>query len=91
MGFFTDTKPMVTKIEFEKVRTYLYSMGFTHKELDQVEEIFRSNLEKEQIYGQGITSEDIDKGIAWMRAHVDVHHIPSSQIDILEKELRSKL
>jgi len=35
MGFFFNTKPKATKEEFQKVRNYLYSMGFTHKELER--------------------------------------------------------
>jgi hypothetical protein len=91
MGLFFTPKPKVTRLEFHKVRTYLFSAGFTHRELDEVEEIFRANLDKKEIYGQGITKDDLDNGIKWMRANMHIHHIPSSQIDILERELRAKL
>lgn len=91
MGFFWDTKPKVTKEEFQKVRNYLYSMGFSHRELEEVEEIFRSDLDESQNYEQGISGEEVEKGIQWMRANMSVHHIPASKIDILEKELKSKL
>ena len=91
MGFFFNTKPKVTKEEFKKVRNYLYSAGFTHKELDEIAEIFRSDIDESQNFEQGISKEEIDKGIQWMRANVNVHHILSSKIDILEKALKGKL
>lgn len=66
-------------------------MGFNHKELEEVSEIFRSDMDESATYEQGISSEEIDKGIQWMRANMHVHHISAQKIDILEKELRSKL
>ena len=91
MGFFFNTKPKVVKEEFKKIGNYLYSMGFTRKELEQVKEIFRSDLDESSIYEQGISSEEIDRGIQWMRANMNVHYIPASKIDILEKALKEKL
>ncbi|OGN01720.1 MAG: hypothetical protein A3I26_01630 [Candidatus Yanofskybacteria bacterium RIFCSPLOWO2_02_FULL_43_10] len=91
MGFFFNTKPKATKEEFQKVRNYLYSMGFTHKELERIKEIFRSDLDESASYERGISGEEIDKGIQWMRANVNIHHISASKIDILEKALKSKL
>ena len=91
MGFFDTTKQKVTKEEFQKVRNYLYSMGFTHKELEEVEGIFRSDLDESASYERGISMEEIDKGISWMRANINTHHIPAQKIDILEKALKEKL
>ncbi len=91
MGFFDSAKPKVTKEEFRKVRNYLYSSGFNHKELDQVSEIFYADLDESSSLEQGISGEEIDKGIQWMRANMSVHHIPSSKIDLLEKALKEKL
>ena len=91
MGFFFNTKPKVTKEEFKKVRNYLYSMGFNRRELEEVSEIFRSDIDESQNYEQGISGEEIDKGIQWMRTNLNVHHIPAQKIDILEKALKEKL
>lgn len=66
-------------------------MGFTHKELKEVEEIFRSDLDESASYERGISGEEIDKGILWMRANMNVHRISEQKIDILEKALKSKL
>jgi len=66
-------------------------MGFTHKELERIKEIFRSDLDESASYERGISGEEIDKGIQWMRANVNIHHISASKIDILEKALKSKL
>ena len=91
MGFFFNTKPKVAKEEFKKIGSYLYSIGFTRKELERVKEIFRSDIDESQNYEQGISNEEIDKGIQWMRTNPNVHHIPMQKIDILEKALKSKL
>jgi hypothetical protein len=91
MGLFFTDKPKVTKEEYQKVRNYLYSAGFTHKELDQVNEIFYADMNESATYEQGISREEIDKGIQWMRDNLHIHHIPESKISILEKELNSKL
>ena len=91
MGFFFNTKPKVAKEEFKKIANYLYSMGFTRKELERVKEIFRSDLDESSSYERGISGEEIDKGIQWMKANMNVHHIPAQKIDILEKALKEKL
>ncbi len=91
MGIFFTDKPKVTKEEFRKVRNYLYLQGFTHKELDQVGEIFYADMDESATYEKGISREEIDKGIQWMRDNMSVHHISEQKIDILEKELQSKL
>jgi len=66
-------------------------MGFNRRELEEVNEIFRSDIDESQNYEQGISNEEIDKGIQWMRANPNVHHIPMQKIDILEKALKEKL
>ena len=91
MGFFWNTKPKVSKGEFQKIRNYLYSKGFSHKELERVEEIFRADIDESGSYEQGISGEEVNKGIKWMRENMNDHHISSSKIDLLEKALRSKL
>lgn len=91
MGIFFNEKPKVTKGEFQKVRNYLYSSGFNHKELDEVSEIFYAHLDEDLSSEQGISGEEIDKGIEWMRNNMNIHHILSSKIDLLEKALKEKL
>ena len=66
-------------------------MGFNRRELEEVNEIFRSDIDESQNYEQGISNEEIDKGIQWMRANMNAHHISASKIDILENALKSKL
>lgn len=91
MGFFFNTKPKVTKEEFQKVNNHLYSMGFTHKELEEVKEIFRSDMDESASYERGISAEEIDRGIQWMKANMNTHHISAQKIDILDKILKEKL
>jgi actin-like ATPase involved in cell morphogenesis len=89
--FWTDMKLRVTEKEWQKVRSELAGHNFTEKERDRVEEIFRADMYEEKEKEKGISEEEINKGIAWMREHVDEHHISETKIDILERELRSRL
>jgi hypothetical protein len=92
MGFFLDdTKPRVTKEEFQKVRSALSANGFTMKELDQVEEIFRGDMDDERDIDKGIDEFELKDAIAWMRTHESIHHISSDKISILEKEMSARI
>ena len=91
MGFFWNTKPKVITNEFKKVRNHLWAKGFTRRELDEIEQIFRADLDESQSTEQGISKEEIEKGIQWMKQHVNVHKIPEYKIAILEQALKEKL
>jgi hypothetical protein len=89
--FWTDPKPRITEIEFKKIRAELAGDNFTEKERDRIEEIFRADLHEEKERDKGIDGEEIDRGIAWMREHVNEHRISLEKIDILERKLKAKL
>jgi hypothetical protein len=89
--FFNDTKPRVTKEEFKKVRSILYTLGFTTKELDKVEEIFRGDMDEDREMDKGIDEAELKKGIEWMRAHIKEHFISERKIDLLEKEMMERI
>jgi len=89
--FWTDIKPRVTEKEFQKVRSELAAHGFTLKQRDRIAEIFRSDMYGIREKDEGISAQEIDNGIAWMREHMDEHHIPEDKIAILESQLKSRL
>jgi len=89
--FWTDMKPRVTEKEWTKIRSELAGDNFTEKERNRIEEIFRADLYEEKEKDKGIDEQEIDKGIAWMREHIDEHHISPEKIDILERRLKTKL
>ncbi len=90
--FFNDPKPRLTKEEWIKVRSALhYSHNFTTKELDKVEEIFRGDMDETKERDRGIDAEELVRGIQYMRAHMDVHHISSDKINALEIESMKKI
>ena len=89
MGLFWSSKPVVSETEFQKkVRGHLYGEGFTHNEIDRVQEIFRGDMDKDSnTYAKGITKKELDAGIKWMREHENTHHISDKKIDLLEIEM----
>jgi len=89
MGFFFDTpKPRVTESEWRKIRDNLYSLhGFTTRELDRVEEIFRGDMHEENERDKGIDSAELVKGIQYMRDHIDTLYISKEKINALETEM----
>lgn len=91
MSIFGSIKKKVTNEEFKKVRTILYSKGFTSKELDEVEKIFHGDLNEPSEDERGIDDEEIERGVEWMRKNKNNHFISDRKIEILESVLKSKL
>ncbi len=81
-------KPRVTPQEWKKVRGNLsYSHNFSTRELDEVEEIFRGDMDEKNQRDIGIDTEELVKGIQYMRQHLNVHHISLDKINALEVEM----
>ncbi len=92
MGFFGDSKPKVTKQEFrQKVRGSLYSKGFSHKELDQLEGFLGGDLHEAAEHDKGIDAKEIDRSVEWLRANKHNHTFSDKQIDAIDTELRRHL
>jgi hypothetical protein len=91
MGLFGSTKKKVSKLEFKQVRTLLHQKGFSSREIDEVEMIFRADLNEPSQYESGIDAKEIERGIKWMRANKRSHFISEGKIDILEDVLKAKL
>ncbi len=93
MGIFFDSpKPRVTKEEWKKVRSTLYSTHrFTTKELDIVEGIFRGDMSEEKYKDAGIDTNELVKGLQYMRQHMNVHHISIEKLNALEIEMMKRI
>jgi hypothetical protein len=90
--FFDDPKPRITPLKWKKVREILYGAhDFTTKELDEVEEIFRGDMDEKRDIDKGIDTDELVKGIEYMRGHMNLHHISLQKIDALEVEMTKSI
>ena len=89
MGFFGE-KDRVSRKEFKKAIYKLRTHGFSHLEVDEVENVFRGDLH-ESGSSQGISKEEIKKGISWLKDHTGNHHFSHDQLARLEDTLRHYL
>ncbi|MBA4320148.1 MAG: hypothetical protein C0412_17245 [Flavobacterium sp.] len=81
-------KPRVTPEEWKKVRGNLYSHHyFTTKELDKVEGIFRGDMIEQRAEDRGVDTNELVRGIQYMREHIKIHHISLEKINALEEEV----
>ncbi|OHA06633.1 MAG: hypothetical protein A2934_01030 [Candidatus Sungbacteria bacterium RIFCSPLOWO2_01_FULL_47_10] len=90
MGFFT-TDPKITEEEMRQIRSKLISRGFTARELDDVEKVFRGDMESASANERGISKKELEDALKFMRENTSKHSIPSHKIDILEEEMRKKI
>lgn len=92
MGFFSTKKKTVSEREMrDDVRSTLYSKGLKERELNEVAMIFRADLSEREESQKGIDVYELEQGIIWMRKHLDMHHLSSSEIDTVESVLKSHL
>lgn len=90
MGFF-GSKPKVSKREFSEACSGLYSKGFTSSQVNKVKSIFAGDLYESVESQKGIDSGEIATRMKWMRKNKSVHGFSSKQMDVIEKQLRSRL
>jgi hypothetical protein len=89
---FDSSKPKVTEQEFkQKVRGSLYSKGFTHKELDQLEGFLGGDMHEGRSMDKGIDAQEIDRGVSWLKENKSAHTFSDKQIDHIEEELKKHL
>ena len=89
---FDNSKPRVTSDEFhKKVRNELYTKGFTHKELDQLEGIFGGDMNEGQHREKGIDASEIDRGVKWLRDNQHSHTFSEKQIDEIDAHMKKHL
>lgn len=93
MLFFGTSKKCISKDKFEHdVRRHLFNADFSHKELDEIEEIFRGDLESKNAgYDKaGMTKDEMESGLNWMKENMDIHKISEKKINELEETLRKQ-
>lgn len=89
MGLFS--KPVITPHEFKKqIRRDLYSKGFSRKQLNEVEKVFRGDLSDKSPSSsfEGLDSKEIEGGVKWLRENPDKHKLSQDKISMLEESLR---
>lgn len=91
MSIFGSSKKIISQTEFKELQSELYSKGFNKNEREEVEKIFRGDLNESSEYERGIDAEEIENALKWMRENMKNHNIPSKKIDLLEELLKAKL
>jgi len=89
MGLFGNYKKNISKREFFKeVRPVLASKDFTKDERDYIEGIFHGDIEESTDYERGIDDKELERGLRFIREHMDAHTLTKEQIDILEEAMK---
>ncbi len=81
----------ISRDEFRKAIYKLKASGsFSNHEIDEVENIFYSSLH-ESGPSAGISSEELKKGIHYLKHHPENHHLSHDEIGKIEETLKSYL
>lgn len=83
MGFFGPDKKKITETEFKDLRRDLYNK-LDMMEIADLEQTFVGQLH-EPGREKGITREEFDQGIEWLRDNPKKHHLEPGDIDLIEK------
>ena len=89
MGLFGGSD-RISRKEFRKVLFKLREKGFSNHERDEVENVFRGDL-NESGSSSGISKEEMEKGLSYLRHHPENHHLSADEIGKLEEALRHYL
>ncbi len=89
--FWDDPKPRVTRLEWQKVRTSLFSRGLNKKEIDLIEGFFHSSLNETGIKDAGIQESEISMMIEWLKLNRATHKMSDQKIAQIEDALRDRL
>ncbi len=90
MGFFSsDSRKMVTKSEWAKVRSTLYfTHHFSESLLDRLEEDMRGNMDREYDGYRGVDTYELNKLVIMLREKlVPKDIISSDQVETFEEEM----
>ncbi|MFC1751589.1 hypothetical protein ACFLY5_00385 [Patescibacteria group bacterium] len=83
-------KPNVSKNEFRKVRSALASKGYSKTERNDLEAVFRGDL-AETGFQSGITSDELKKGVKWLKENKSKHSLSDNEIAEAERLLKERL
>ncbi|MDO8676495.1 MAG: hypothetical protein Q7K16_02495 [Candidatus Azambacteria bacterium] len=90
MGFFSPSKPQVSKTEFQKVKRQLHAEGVPEHVLDKFEQEFSGHLD-ESGYSKGIDRKELEQGIKRLKSKSYDYGISKNQIKKAEEELKKRL
>ena len=86
------TQRRITKKEFEKKVMYaLQGDGFSKKQRDEVKAAFRGDLYEKHHEDQGISEDELEHGLEWMRKNQRTHGLSDHKLEELESEMRKHL
>lgn len=81
----------ISRDEFRKVLYKLRISGsFSNQEIDEVENVFYGSLH-ESGFSAGISSDEVSKGIHYLKHHPENHHLSPHEISKLEEVLKHYL
>ncbi len=81
----------ISRDEFRKALYKLRTSGaFSNHEIDEVENVFYGSLHESGL-SAGISPEELQKGIHYLKHHPENHHLSPHEIGKLEETLRHYL
>jgi hypothetical protein len=84
MGMFWSSGSRITKDEFKRGLMHLsQDHGFSHEKIDKIEQIFRGDL-YESGDSAGISREELNRAMTWMKHHPEDHHLSPESISKVE-------
>jgi hypothetical protein len=86
MGFFF-SKPKVSKYELQKVRSRLYSEGFSQRDLAEFDKVFSSALAS----NEGVDIKELENTIRWLREHPSQTTLSPEQVGKLESAMKKRI
>ena len=79
----------VTKEEWKEISHRLYGK-LDDEERVELEKFFRADMEEEGIE-VGITKEEFESGISWLRSNAESHELEESDLQLIEKYFQEHL
>ncbi len=90
MGFFGGSD-RISHHEFKQALYHLKEKeSFSEQQLEKIRETFHGDLDEEGS-GSGISSEELKKGIHWLKEHPGSHHLSEHNIETVEEVLQHYL
>lgn len=87
------TKKRVTDKEYKKVKNELFTEGFTQKERNKIDQIFKSDYYEptKPTHPKGLEKEEIEARVKWMRENKSKHGFSDKEISEVEASFKERL
>lgn len=89
LGIFGSRPNRVTHEEWEKIRLSLYSK-LDKRERNELEKFFRADLNEPGVES-GITREEFESGMKWLRDNMGKHEFEENDLVLIEKSFEEHL